>query len=426
LHLTHVGGWVGELQFYFPYIVGFAIVAVGIPYVAKIAIPTFMSLHWRGGFWPKLWALIIAVAVSLVVIAGTFTVQGDTIMERDRGAAVAVEQVQIAAATLQAQIGDVQHAMDERTQSPSAYVRTAASMSPEAYDRFVAARVGDPQYQRLVSYRAVSEEMVALNQQMSALRQQQAQSTAVASVQGEVVTERTGWIADTLGWLEGVRAILLSLVMDIVCLIMPWIALRLEQARNRQMSVEASGWADRAHRIEDLRHEPVRETEPLTPIKRRYTDADTGDEIEESFVRAHKRERKIKRGEKIKVQIQPDIPPDETGAVDGGHRTASVTIGGLMEAAPEQVEEAVTVDAPPATLTVEEGLPADDKHAAESEALPSHELSDDEVPLFEDEADETNTQTQDPEPVESVQENDAEPDQQREPETDPSRLIAAE
>lgn len=253
LHLTHVGSWIGELQFYFPYIVGFAIVAIGIPYVAKIAIPTFMSLSWRGNFWPKLWALFIAVAVSLVVIAGTFTVQGDTILERDRDSAVAVEQVQIAAATLNAQIGDVQHAMDERTQSPSAYVRTAASMSPEAYDRFVAARVGDPQYQRLLSYRAVSEEMVALNQRMSELRAQQAQSTAVASVQGVVTTERTGWIANTLGWLEGARAMLLSFVMDIVCLIMPWIALRLEQARNRQVGM-AEGIAPHPWMIQDLRN----------------------------------------------------------------------------------------------------------------------------------------------------------------------------
>lgn len=254
MHITHAGTWIGDIQFWFPYIAGFAIVSFGIPYTAKIAIPTFMSLSWRGAFWPKLWALIIAVAVSTVVIFGTFVLQGDTLLERDRESAVAVEQVQMGHATLAAQIADVQHQMDERTRSESVYVRTAASMSPEAYDRFVEARRNDWQYERLRSYRAVSEEMARLNQEMSTLRQQQAQQTAVASVQAEVTTERTSWIADAIARIEGIRAIVLSFVMDIVALMMPWIALRLEQARNRQLGM-ADGIALHPFMINDKRAE---------------------------------------------------------------------------------------------------------------------------------------------------------------------------
>lgn len=258
LHVTHAGAWVGDLQFWFPYIIGFAVVAFGIPYVAKIAIPTFVSLTWRGDPTAKAWSLGIAVAVSLVVVAGTFAVQGNNLMERDRDAAVAVEHVQQEAAVLTARIADVQHAMDERTRSPSPYVRAAASMSPAAYDAFLASRRDDPRYQMLASYRAVSQEMVSLNQQMSTLREQQARQQVTASVQREVVTPHTSWIADTLGWLEGVRAILLSFVMDIVALIMPLIALRLEQARNRQMGM-AEGMPRHRWMLED------KKAERLTP-----------------------------------------------------------------------------------------------------------------------------------------------------------------
>ena len=237
LHVTHAGSWIGELQFYFPYIIGFAIVAVGIPYVAKIAIPTFMSLSWRDNAWAKGWALFIVVCVSSVIIAGTFTVQGDTILERDRESAVAVEGVQQEAAVLTARIADKRAELDDMVNNESVYVRTAASMSPAAYDVFLQSRRDDWQYDRLVSYRATSVDAQRLRDEIAVLREQQARQTTVAAVQGEVTTERTSWIADTLGWLEGARAMLLSFVMDIVCLIMPWIALRLEQARNRQLGM---------------------------------------------------------------------------------------------------------------------------------------------------------------------------------------------
>ena len=61
------GAWVGDWQFWFPHVIGFAAVAMGIPYVAKIAIPTFVSLRWDADPTAKAWALGIAVAVSIVV-----------------------------------------------------------------------------------------------------------------------------------------------------------------------------------------------------------------------------------------------------------------------------------------------------------------------------------------------------------------------
>jgi hypothetical protein len=337
LHLTHLGSWTGEIFFWFPHIIGFAIVAVGIPYVAKISIPTFVSLSWRQDPTAKAWSLLIAIAVSLVVISGTFAVQGHTIMERDRDAAVAVEGVQQEAAVLASRIADKRQELDDMVTNASAYIRTAASMSPDAYDAFVAQRRDDWQYDRLLSYRATSVDAQRLRNEIRDLRDQQARQTSVASVQREVVTESTGWIASTLGWLEGVRAILLSFVMDIVALIMPLIALRLEQARNRQLglvnSVEASGWAPEGLRIEDLRaQDPIAKNTVQMETQVRATNNETGEE--EILIKPKPYWRKAKRGQPTPVMVTPDIPDDETGVtIDGGNRIAvgADGLGGVME-----------------------------------------------------------------------------------------------
>lgn len=315
LHLTQAGTWTGELLFYFPYIVGFAILAFGIPYTAKIAIPTFMSLTWRGAGWAKAWALIIALCVSLVIIAGTLTVQGETLIERDREAAVAVEGVQQEAAVLAARIADKRAELDDMVNNASVYVRTAASMSPAAYDAFVAERRGDWQYERLRSYRATSVDAQRLRGEIAALRDQQARQTAVASVARRPETQATGWLSATLDWVEGVRAILLALVMDIVCLMMPWIALRLEQARALQMADSRRDALGDDHLIADQRAEAPVAAEPMEAPREKMFDAVTGDELvhrRAAWVRKPKGKRK---GEPVEVVLAPEAPaPDDRQA----------------------------------------------------------------------------------------------------------------
>ena len=265
MHFTHVGFWTGDVQVYAPYLFGFVIVAVGIPYVAKIAIPTFMSLDWRMNFWRKLWALFIAAAVSLVVIAGTFTVQGDTLLERDRESAVAVAQVEQSGAVLQARIAAKEAELRSMMENRNAYLAQAASVGAAEWQRSYIEQTpsSDPQRDRIVRALGAARAADAVREELGQLRTQAATQTVSAAVAGRVTTENTSWIASTLGWLEGARAILLSLVMDIVCLIMPWIALRLEQARNRQLatSAEASP-ASEAVMIEDLREEAPVAAEP--------------------------------------------------------------------------------------------------------------------------------------------------------------------
>ena len=243
LELTQAGMWSGEIKFWFPYIVGFGLVAVGIPYVAKIAIPVFMSLSWKREAWPKAWALLIAVAVSLVVIAGTFSVQAKSLVERGRDSAVDVAEIEQQRAATEAQIAAITSDLDKAMSNPNRVLAQAAS---------VGALGGAAEWKR--SYVDVARTQGAANadileratgaaraaeaavQRRDALRAELASMTTVTAVQETVASAQTGWLSATMGWLEGSRAILLALVMDIVCLIMPWIALRLEQARALQLA----------------------------------------------------------------------------------------------------------------------------------------------------------------------------------------------
>lgn len=319
LRVTHAGTWVGEAAFFFPYIVGFGVLAFGIPYVAKIAIPTFMSLDWRSAPWPKAWALFIALAVSAVVIAGTFTVQGETLMERDRESAVAVAQVEGDRASVEARIADIDRRLAQMRdrRANNEYAAIAASvgvaayesdyLSPEALRRSPPAR-----RDILLRARGAAVAADALEAERSALRDRLARMPVRESVARRVETARTSWIGAAIDWVEGSRAILLSLVMDIVCLMMPWIALRLEHARNAQLAVARRGAAAEDHMIEDHTLDAPIAPEPMAPAEEKLFDALTGEEL----VR-----RRATWARKPKRKGRPE-PVELAGGVDGDDRQA--------------------------------------------------------------------------------------------------------
>ena len=329
-HFTHVGFWTGDVRVYAPYLVGFFIVAIGIPYVAKISIPTFMSLDWRMNFWPKLWALFIAAAVSLVVIAGTFTVQGDTLLERDRESAVAVAQVEQSNAVLQAQIAAKEAELRSMMENRNAYLAQAASVGEAEWQRSYIDQTSatDPQRDRIVRALGAARAADAVRATLGELRSQAATATTTSAVASRVTTENTSWIASTLGWLEGARAILLSLVMDIVCLIMPWIALRLEQTRNRQMAFAEPREFDAAHAIEDMRDQPKQKPEPAYELQTKMYDEDGNELVKRRATFA----RKPTKGKKAQATFEGVSLPDEAGVQYANDARVAMAAAGVVMA----------------------------------------------------------------------------------------------
>jgi hypothetical protein len=128
-------------------------------------------------------------------------------------------------------------------------------------------------------------------------------------------------------YVEVWRPPFVAVICTLIGIFGAWWVLALMQGLNPR-DVMRSGWADESHRIEDLRHEEAIKPQPMKPAREVVTDAETGEELVKVKPREYWRKRK---GKVQKLDIQPEIPPDEAGVTyDVGQRTA-VTLGGVME-----------------------------------------------------------------------------------------------
>jgi uncharacterized membrane protein len=287
-------------------------------------------------------------------------------VERGRDSAVEGAEIEQQRAALDAQIAAITSDLDKAMANPNRVLAQAAS---------VGALGGAAEWRR--SYVDVARAQGAANADIleratgaaraaeaavakrDALRAELAGMTTVTAVQETVASAQTGWLSATMGWLEGSRAILLALVMDIVCLIMPWISLRLEQARALQLA-RAAG-ATEAPTVEpigkEFQIEDHSDEAPVTPD----LDGARADVMDVMFedLKSKRSEASRKGWAKRKGQL------DETGVQSPSDTRASPPI--VAEAAPPpaeavevEAEEVPPVSAPPieqedAMRMVEEG-----------------------------------------------------------------------
>jgi hypothetical protein len=221
-----------------------------------------------------------------------------------------------------------------------------------------------------------------------------------------------------------------------------WVIAMLERMNPRD--VLRSGWADEGHRIEDHSKEEPIVPQPMKPAREVVTDAETGEELVRITPKPHWRKTK---GKKHKLDVQPEIPPDETGVTaDGGNRIAR-TVAGPIDldnpgVAPSAFEQEVSVQ------------PSEDDRAGDKKAQNSQngEHGRDDQPIddnkqqgvrdnYENGSLQSSDLVQDVPPAEELTddlasfleepETQVEADQQseqprEEPETDERRMIAAE
>ena len=376
LELENVGPFMGlGLNFWFPYIVGFGIVAVGIPYVAKIAIPVFMSLSWRGQAWPKAWALVIALSVSSVIIAGTFAVQGDALIERDRGSAVAVEEVRQGRAALEARIqartDDLNRLTAPEDDTPNMQ-QMAARAGEQAWSERVAVAQAQQSTSALAIERALSDARAAdrIRDDIEALRVEMATAPTEAAVSATVEGASGSVVSGMLAWVETYRAILLSLVMDIVCLMMPWIALRLRQARDAQLAGQAppsvEPITDEGHMIPDLRGE-----EPVEPEVDAYFEDIAAKRSEAARRGWNKRKMRVQTREGGAFETAGVVEERLTESPSDERVVREVAPAAVVAAVVEPEPETVVESEPVVELTEEEELLA--LYGEDAVALPDGE-----------------------------------------------------
>lgn len=483
LEVTHFGIWSNlNLAIFFPLIVGYVFVVIGVPYVAKISIPTLVSLNWTEHFWPKLVSLFITLLVSTVLITGTATVGSNAIIESERGAAVAVAELQQSRTVLESQLERRRGELRDMMNNSNAYLAQAASVGAEEWQRSYIAQTpaNDPQRDRIVRAIGAARSADAVRADIRQLETQLDGMQTTAAVSSEVVTERTQTLNGVMDFLNTFWVLMLAVVMDLTCLFMPWIAMRLEQKRNAQMGM-ADGIALHPYMLEKPRagEKPVVRPEEFAGRRAqdvvdamiaggadprwaadmarsaaRATEPDelAFDEDGAPLTRVEYWKRQdgkpLVKKQKNRVIVPPGpIPPDETGFQDTAR--SGVTLGGVMEL-PESADAEPTPEAsgaaPEAGFVderVHEGKPDDTEQEADQSAVLERtfeqtDLSDDEAALALQEYDLTSS-TESPQ-VES-QHNEAEDassgeseDQidhqetsdREEPETNPARMIAAE
>lgn len=273
LHITHAGTWTGDLLFWFPVVAAYLIIAWVVAWTGKVAVPAFVSLRWTGDEkWPKAWMLVIMIAVSAVIIGGSIVVQTETRFEGNREAAVAVEQVQRGRAAIEAERDAAREELNQALSNTNAYLNQAANVGAAEWERSYVAQAratNDPRLPQIERALGAARRADELRAEIRRLTTEIAQAPTDASVTQRVATsEADQAMGGFVDWIGAVRAIMLAILQDIACLLLPWIAMRTEQARNRQMATSADiEPADKAHMIPDLRAETEVVPEPMEPIQ---------------------------------------------------------------------------------------------------------------------------------------------------------------
>lgn len=392
--------------------------------------------RWRRG-------TLIAVGLlanAIVILSGTVVMNANR-QEQVRADLVVEQSAEQGRAALQARYTAVEQRWRTLTEPSNTTLQAQAARAGVAgWDAYIStarqqAAAGTITPERLALIERARGSAVAAEayqQQMDDLTGQIAAAAPEAATQS-VVRDDVG--AGMNGFAQQVqvyRPPLIAIGCTLVGILGAWWTLAMLLHMNPR-DVMRSGWADEAHRIEDHSQEPDLPVAPegLKPTRRKFTEADTGEEVEETLIPAHYR--KIKRGKPTKVEIKPDIPPDETGVPhDGGGRIAS--------AAAHTIDNA---DEAHATSEAETGLQPGDRNDREESDQPNDAPTDTqpepppEEPTDSDIADyesagisliDTEAAAVQPPHEEEQHADSAEPDQeseQDEPPVQPRALLAA-
>lgn len=445
------GSFVWNFAFsgHLPVLIGLAAATAPIVMISMVWLPVQFAMRgfgrWRRG-------TLIAVGLlanALVIVSGT-VVMNHSRQDQVRDAVVVEQTAAQGRTAIDARLTFEQEQLRLALANANPYLNQAANVGAAEWERSYVAQARAtndprlPQLERALGAARAADERRANIERLTVERATAAPEAASAAVVEDTVGRDLNTFAQIV---EVWRPPFVALIATLIGVLGSWWTLAMMQGMNPR-DVLRSGWADEAHRIEDHSQEaplPVDERGPVPPRQRRKVyNPETGKE--EVFVQPKgywrstgKKQKNADGTEGELTEFIPDAgPEDKPAAQDGGNRAGSVTIGGLMAAVPPEGTEhagpqehnsetegesfekdGMVIHQP--NETADTSNPSGHDQGGEDSILNHLDLSE-ELPAYEPE--ETNTEPQDAEIVESVQEENAEPDQQREPETDPARLIS--
>ena len=387
--------WNFAFSAHLPVLIGLLAATAPIVMISMVWLPTQFTMRGAGRVRRGSLIAVGILANILVIISGTVVMNGNR-QDHVRETLVVEQSAAQGRAAIQAQIDALTEDLNTAMNNRNAYLAQAASVgaiggAAEWERSYVEqARASNdprlPMLERATGAARAAESAVA---RRNALRQQLAQAAPEAATAANVQDD-VGATMNTLAQhLEVWRPPFVALICTLVGIFGAfWIVAILE--RVNPLSVLSSGWADERHRIEDLRGKDVvdsagrrRDVEPMEPPREVVTDADTGEELIKVKPREYWRKRVKTKGKPTRVDIEPDPVTDEVGVT--GYATGRVDL--------PNGEGVMVMDDAPQTEPAPEAM-SDDEAAELLDDLGLAEPDDD--------------------------------SEHNEPQTDPSRLIAAE
>ena len=431
-------------------LIGLACATVPIVMISMVWLPVQFTMRGTGRWRRGTMIFCGILANILVIVSGTVVMNGNR-QEQVREGVVAEQSAAQGRAAIDARLAFEQEQLRLALNNSNPYLNQAANVGAAEWERSYVAQARAtndprlPQLERALGAARAADERRANIERLTVERATAAPEAATAAVVEDTDGRALNEFATAVQvW----RPPFVAFICTLVGIFGSWWVLALMQGLNPR-DVLRSGWADEGHRIEDMREQEAVKPQPMERQREVVTDAETGEElvrVRESKPRDYWR--RVKKGKPTRVNIDPDIPPDETGFTDT-KRTA-VTLGGEMElpasdaVRPGQESErafgidggdGATMPTEPRPEAIDDEVQANAEHATDGpsadveERIDQPESSEELFPI-EDDLEPASPVSSDP-LDESYSENAENPteenqDEPREPETNPAKLIAAE
>lgn len=461
-----VGAWDFAFSAHIPVLIGLVCATIPIVMLSMVWLPVQFTMRGAGR-WRRGSVIAVGVLANILVIVSGTVVMNYSRQDQVRDALVVEQQAGQDRAALIARRDQVQGRLNALTDpSNNSFQAQAARAGPEGWAVYV--ETAEQQLREgLTSRGRVALIQSARGSAVTARNYQEeidrlTDEIAMAPTEAAVAMN----VDDTVGrelntfaqYVEVWRPPFVAVICTLIGIFGAWWTLALMQGLNPR-DVLRSGWADESHRIEDHSEEAPIEVDPrgMQPAREVVTDAETGEELVKVKPKEYWRRRVPKKGKPTKVEIEPEILPDETGvAEDGGNRTArgpitaagplgleienaNVSAGNGGEVETERGDERPEIPSDiadaPAELDVGQAPVAMDDDVqpdSPSEAAIDAYMALSDAPVEAGDVDENTSDSAEPDQGEQYDLPDgegvmvAQDEPEREPETDPGKLIAAE
>lgn len=419
-------------------LIGLACATVPIVMISMVWLPVQFTMRGTGRWRRGTMIFCGLLANILVIVSGTVVMNGNR-QEQVREGVVAEQTAAQGRAAIDARLAFEQEQLRLALNNSNPYLNQAANVGAAEWERSYVAQARAtndprlPQLERALGAARAADERRANIERLTIERATAAPEAATAATVEDTAGRTLNEFATAVQvW----RPPFVAFICTLVGIFGSWWVLALMQGLNPR-DVMRSGWADESHRIEDMREQEAVKPQPMKPAREVVTDAETGEELVKVKPKEYWRKRK---GKVQKLEINPEIPPDETGFSDSTR--TGVTLGGVMEELPPGRDLASAPDEPSAILSVDapdlaSSEPISETHngyedrsgegdqsgeqqvVSEQPNLPE----DFDLPPLDDEIDNTEQQIQASEQEQTVQQDNAETDQREEPETREDRML---